>query len=251
MLTIEQSLRQFCRLLTADRLFGDEIVAVVLEKDSEDESGSEIRVAAFRRLLKIWALAHETKDAAPNFTNMKLLASAGPPPSNIQTALLLSDVLQLPEKEIFEIVEPTENSVTEMVVTGRVMHASKAKGKTIIVEDEPIIASDLRYIVEQLGATVAGVAPTASKAIELIVRNKPDLILTDYNLMDEKTGIDVVAETRQVHQCPVIFVTAFPEKVLEGLEGEPDVVIGKPYTLDGIKAAVAQSLAAHRLEIIE
>lgn len=251
MLTTEQSLRQFCRLLTADRLFGDEIVAITLAEDIPGENEAQKRVEAFKRLLSFWAMAYEARETAPNFTDLSLLASAGAPPSKIQTALLLSDVLQMPEKDIAQILAPTDSSVTELVVTGRVMHASRAKGKTIIVEDEPVIASDLRYIVEQLGATVAGTAESADKAVDLITRNKPDLILTDYNLVDEKTGIDVVEESRKVHQCPVVFVTAFPEEVLSGRDGEPDVVIGKPYTLDGIKAAVVQSLTARRLEILK
>lgn len=251
MLTTEQSLRQFCRLLTADRMFGDEIVAMTLKDKTSKQDDKEERITAFRRLLSFWAMAYEARETAPNFSDLRLLASAGPPPSKIQSALLLSDVLQLPEKEIADILAPCENSVTEMVITGRAMHASRARGTTVIVEDEPIITSDLRFIVEQLGATVAATANSADKAIDLIVRNKPDLILTDYNLVDEKTGIDVVAESRKTHQCPVVFVTAFPDDVLNGLDGEPDIVIGKPYTLDGIKAAVVQSLSAQRLETLE
>lgn len=251
MLTTDQYLRQFCRLLTADRFFGDEIVAMTTAQDSEDADEETRRIAAFRRLLGFWRLSYESAETAPSFSNEKLLASAGPPPSKFQTALLLADVLQLPEKEIAEIVAPAENSVTEMVVTARIMHASKAKGDVVIIEDEPVIASDLRYIIEQLGAKVRGAAASGKKAIELIRKHKPDLILADYNLVGEKTGVDVIEETRDDHNCPVVFITGFPEKVLEGLEGEPDVVIGKPYTLDGVRAAVAHGLTAPRMEIID
>ncbi|NNL90583.1 MAG: response regulator, partial [Marinicaulis sp.] len=227
---------------------GDEVVEIVFHHAAS--IGNEIKpddnVTAFRTLNEMWREAHELDDYAPPFTNAALMQSLGEPPSKIQMSLLLHDVLGLGDKEIAEIIAPASNSVTELIVSGRVMHASRADGVVIIIEDEPVIASDLRSIVERLGGYVAGVAAKAEKAVSLIKKHKPDLVLADYNLIGEKTGVDVVAESRDVHDCPVIFVTGFPETVLEGKDIEPDVVIGKPYSHEGIAAAVSHCLSVER-----
>ena len=252
MLTVEQEFRQFCRLLVADRLFGDELTAY-FERDAAEAGGAGKvrRVELFRKFLEEWSRNYYASEAPAPFTTASMMYSAGPPPPKTAVALLLNDVLHFNQQEIAEIIAPTENSVTELIVTGRVIHASAAEGSAIIIEDEALIAADLSQIIQSLGVNVRGVAHDARMAAKLIESKKPDIILADFNLEDEKTGADVVNECRAFHDCPVIFVTGFPEQALKGSEREPDVVIGKPYTIESIKAAVAHCLSNERLRVAD
>jgi CheY-like chemotaxis protein len=250
-ISTQKVIRQFCRLVLADRLFGDEVAAAVAPESEDDGSTPESRVKAFRRLFKTWSEAYATGDENEPFSDRYLLASAGEPPGKTLSAVLLNDVLELPSAEVDQILAPSKNSSTELVVTGRVMHAAQATGSIVIIEDEPLIASDLRDIVEKMGVDVLAVTGSGEKAIELIKKKKPDLVLTDYHLTGAMNGLDVIRGCRDVHDCAVVFVTGFPETVLEGEDGEPDVVIGKPYTMVAIRAAVAQCLKIGRRSVIE
>lgn len=240
-------LRSFCRLLLSERLFGDELVdAAFGGKSPLGESTSQERIRAFRHLLDEWHRLAARSEPLEPFSDAALMASAGSPPSDAQAALLMSDVLNLRLAEIEAILAPQEKSVMELVLEGRSRLPTSADGSIAIVEDEVLIALDLKCIVEGLGASVEGLASTAAEALQLIDRHRPDVVVADYLLRDAETGIDLVEQVREIHDCTTIFVTAFPETVLQGLEHEPDVVLSKPYASDGIRAAVAQALSVPR-----
>lgn len=250
MLTVEQQFRQFCRLLVSDRLFGDELTGYF--RRDEDPAGAKrepalTRAALFRRFLDDWSRLHAAQDEPAPFTTEAMMRAAGPPPPKTSVALLLSDIFRFDKDEIAEVVGPSANSVTELIVTGRVIHAGHAKGGAVIIEDEALIASDIAQIIESIGVAVMGVAHNAKAGAALIESKRPDIIIADFNLEDEKTGADVVNDSRAYHDCPVIFVTGFPELALQGSESEPDVVISKPYTVESIKAAVAHCLSVERV----
>ena len=59
-------------------------------------------------------------------------------------------------------------------------------------------------------------------------------------------GLDAVVRIKQDNDCPVIFITGYPDRVLQGDEVEPDFVISKPYTTDNVRAAVVHCLDARR-----
>ena len=240
-------LRSFCRLLLSERLFADELVEAAFGGVSRiDENTSQERVRAFRHLLDEWHRVAAKSEPIQPFSDAALIASAGSPPSDTQAALLMSDVLNLALAEIEAILAPQEKSVMELILDGRSHLPTAAKGSVVIVEDELLIALDLKSIVEGLGASVTGLTGTAAEALQLVGEHRPSVVLVDYLLRDAETGIDLVEEIREVHDCTTIFVTAFPETVLRGMEHEPDVVLSKPYTSDGIRAAVAQGLSMPR-----
>nr|WP_281373792.1 response regulator [Parvularcula dongshanensis] len=118
--------------------------------------------------------------------------------------------------------------------------------RAVIVEDEPLIAADLRGILERMGVDVAGEARSADEAVRAARAALPAVILADYNLDGRATGIDAVLRIHQEHDCPVIFITGYPDRVLQGEEIEPDFVISKPYTPDNVRAAVVHCLDARR-----
>ena len=112
----------------------------------------------------------------------------------------------------------------------------------MIIEDEPIIAMDLEFIVESLGHRVVGIARTEQEAIQLAMRTKPELVLADIQLADGSSGIDAVNRILATKNLPVIFITAFPERLLTGERTEPTFLITKPFLPDMVKALVSQAL---------
>ena len=99
----------------------------------------------------------------------------------------------------------------------------------LIIEDEPIIAMDIEELVQNCGHNVVGVATTEAEAVKLAELHKPGLILADINLGIGGDGTSAVARIMQHHYAPVIFVTAYPERLLTGEDLEPAYVITKPF----------------------
>jgi CheY-like chemotaxis protein len=112
----------------------------------------------------------------------------------------------------------------------------------MIIEDEKIIALDLKSIVEEMGHNVCGMAQREGEAIALAAKTKPHLILADIELKDGGNGIVAVREILQSTDVPVIFITAYPEYLLTGNAPEPTFIITKPFNRDTIKAAISQAL---------
>ena len=102
-------------------------------------------------------------------------------------------------------------------------------------------------MVSEYNAVVFKVAGTASKpqikeAIEAIRREQPGLVLADIHLADGSSGIDAVNEILEQCSPPVIFITAYPERLLTGERPEPTFLISKPYDPAAVKAMVSQVL---------
>jgi CheY-like chemotaxis protein len=113
----------------------------------------------------------------------------------------------------------------------------------MIIEDEAIIAMDIESIVAEMGHRVTGVARTRDEAVKLGKADVPDLILADIQLADNSSGIDAVNDLlRDLGNRPVIFITAFPERLLTGDKPEPAFLISKPYTVDQVVSAVSQAM---------
>ena len=67
-------------------------------------------------------------------------------------------------------------------------------------------------------------------------------MLADIQLADGSSGLDAVNEFLRMFPVPVIFVTAFPERLLTGLKPEPTFLISKPFQANGLKAVISQAL---------
>jgi CheY-like chemotaxis protein len=127
-------------------------------------------------------------------------------------------------------------------VAVREMEAS-VQGAVLVIEDEAIIAMDIAAIVEGMGHTVTGNARTHTEAVAMAAADRPDLILADIQLADNSSGVEAVNEIlAQFGEIPVIFITAFPERLLTGERPEPAFLINKPYTEEQVRSAVSQAM---------
>ncbi len=91
----------------------------------------------------------------------------------------------------------------------------------LIIEDEPLISLQLEELVTGMGNEVVGIATTHEEAVELFNATRPGLVLADIQLADGSSGIDAVNEILEHFPVPVIFITAFPERLLTGERPEP------------------------------
>src|SRR5262249_29488601 len=105
-----------------------------------------------------------------------------------------------------------------------------------------VIAADIEALVTELGHHVTDIAATRSEAVDAVGRQTPGLVLADIQLADGSSGIDAVKDILQRMDVPVIFITAFPERLLTGGRPAPTFRTTKPFQPETVKAAIGQAL---------
>jgi signal transduction histidine kinase len=126
------------------------------------------------------------------------------------------------------------------------------EGKDIlIVEDENIVALDMRMRLEAMGYRVIDVVDTGSLAIERATTLEPDLVLMDIKLKGDQDGIEVAGQLREHAEIPVIFVTAFTdERTLQRAKhASPYGYIVKPFHERELRIAIELALYKHQYEL--
>ncbi|MBL8968231.1 MAG: response regulator [Spirochaetaceae bacterium] len=121
----------------------------------------------------------------------------------------------------------------------------------LIVEDENIVALDMKMRLEALGYAVAGVVDTGPAALEAMVASPPDLVLMDIKLKGEVDGIETARIARERVEVPIIFVTAFTdEKTLERAKlASPYGYIVKPFHERELRIAIELALYKFQFEL--
>jgi CheY-like chemotaxis protein len=239
--------RQFSRAVFADRLIGDELMRMTMARVSIDPASSSSSVVdVMSAFMHSWRMALKERPARPVlFSDAALIDALPEPPDDGRLLLLMCDVMGLMPHQAAQVID-LEGDARALLRRARHDLRIERRARAVVVEDEPLIAADIRAILERLGVEVAGEASSAAEAVRVATDSKPDIILADYNLDGRDTGIDAVLEINETHDCPVVFITGFPDRVLQGDEIEPDFVISKPYTPDNVRAAVVHCLDARR-----
>ena len=244
-------LRRFARALAGSQAAGDAYVAATLEVLIEDPSlfdrGIDPRVALYQTFVGLWnSVDVNLKPDGPSGLASPLdrkLESITPLP---RQAFLLCSVEGFSPSEASMILKTGEAEIDSLLhVAGREIAAQVATD-VLIIEDEPMIAMDLESIVEGLGHRVNAVARTHKEAVKAAESHKPGLVLADIQLADGSSGLDAVNEILASFEVPVIFITAYPDRLLTGERPEPAFLITKPYQPDTVKAIVSQALFFER-----
>ncbi|WP_048190133.1 response regulator [Methanobacterium sp. SMA-27] len=112
--------------------------------------------------------------------------------------------------------------------------------KILIVEDEIIMANDLKQQLEEIGYEVVGITGNGEDAIKKTGETKPDIILMDIVLKGEIDGIETTQQIRNLYNIPVIYLTSnYDDKILErAAKTYPAGYITKPYDHIGIHTAI-------------
>jgi DNA-binding NtrC family response regulator len=122
--------------------------------------------------------------------------------------------------------------------------------RVLIVEDEAIVALDIRRQLESLGYEVVGTAATSQKAREMARQSLPDIVLMDIHLADGGDGIETARQIRCDRPVPVVFLTAYadPETLTRAKETQPYGYIVKPFHEDDLRTTVEIALHKGRID---
>ena len=240
-------LRRYARALTGSQETGDRYAAMTLEAMLEDEatlaSASDPRVSLFRAFHLVWSSAGAPLGDPDSRLSQRAQGHMAGLTPNTREALLLNAIEGFRFEDIALIMDVTPAEASELVQIAKREMAKSVSGAVLIIEDEAIIAMDIQMIVTEMGHRVTGIARTRTQAVDLAARDKPDLILADIQLADNSSGIDAVNDIlKQFDEIPVIFITAFPERLLTGDKPEPAFLIAKPYAEDQVRSAVSQAM---------
>ncbi|MDX2201834.1 MAG: response regulator [Hyphomicrobiaceae bacterium] len=241
-------LRRFARALTGSQSRGDAYVVALLEALVAEPSafGTDIspRASLYRAFTKVWGsvslnLQKEPVDADPQGLVDKRIESLTPLP---RQAFLLSAVEEFSISDIAAILSQTELQVRRLIDEAGREIADQIAARVMIIEDEPLIALDIETLVTEIGHEVVGIARTREEAVVLAGRKHPGLVLADIQLADGSSGIDAVNDILASAEVPVIFITAYPERLLTGARAEPAFLITKPFKPEMVKAVISQAL---------
>jgi CheY-like chemotaxis protein len=242
--------RRYARALTGDQSTGDNYVRVALEAlaAGERQLSPEMtpRVALYHVFHAIWSSTgarledssglETTEDASSRLMRIA--------PRSRQ-AFLLTALEGFTPSEAAQILSSDAHSVERLIGEAQAEIDAELATDVLIIEDEAIISADIESLVRELGHRVTATATTHDEAVDAVARHRPGLVLADIQLADGSSGIDAVKDILKRFDVPVIFITAFPERLLTGERPEPTFLITKPFQPETVKAAISQALFFH------
>jgi CheY-like chemotaxis protein len=242
-------LRRFARALTGSQEGGDAYVLAMLEtmaETGERFEGEDARRGLFGALLRTWQSVPINRQAAHDPHPEGIAGAADrslermTPRPRVAFLLHALEGFSIDDTAAIMGIE-LEEAAALQTQAGREI-AAMITTSVLIIEDEPLIAVDLEMLVTDLGHTVTDVARTHREALASIKRTEPGLVLADIRLADGSSGLDAVADILTYCNVPVIFITAYPERLLTGQRPEPTFLITKPFRTDVVKAIISQAL---------
>jgi DNA-directed RNA polymerase specialized sigma24 family protein/CheY-like chemotaxis protein len=245
--------RRYARALTGDQTTGDNYVRATLEAiaagERQLESTASPRVALYQVFHAIWASAGakleprgDEEDATASPDAVQRLMRIAP---RSRQAFLLTALEGFTPAEAAQILGVGFSDVERLIAQAQTEIDAELATDVLIIEDEPVIAADIEALVKELGHNVSDIVATRSEAVEAARRSAPGLVLADIQLADGSSGVDAVKDILMEHDAPVIFITAFPERLLTGERPEPTFLITKPFQPETVKAAIGQALFFH------
>lgn len=238
------SLKRYARALAGDQQRADAAVHATLAsiRDSETETGSGgYRELLYARFSSVWnelhheapAIAMSSSSAADRLRDL---------PSIARQAFLLFAVEDFNDAQIGRILGVDLARVAQLKQSARAVLTDNLATDALIIEDELFIAADLEEIMQSLGHRVIAIERTRKAAVEAARKQRPGIILADIQLADGSNGIDAVNDMLSEFDVPVVFITAYPERLLTGIRPEPAFVLTKPFKAETVRAVVSQAL---------
>ena len=241
-------LRRYARALTGSQATGDAFVRATLEAALADDALKASleggRVPLYAAFNKVWASAYmdvpdaegETGRAGAAQDRLKSIT-----PLNRQ-ALLLTTLEDFSVDQAAEIMEVEPEAIERLVQEAVSEIDRESSTSVLIIEDEPLISMQLEDLVTSLGHDICGTAATRTQAQEVVAEKTPGLVLADIQLADGSSGLDAVDDILSISSVPVIFITAYPERLLTGDRPEPTYLVTKPFQEQTVRAAISQAL---------
>lgn len=238
-------LRRYARALTGSQSLGDaavrETLEALLEAPDEWNEHTPVKTELFRTFHRIW-----------NSNMIAPLESRGRSgvisefPVERRQSLLLTTVEGFELQDVSTILGLSASEISAHVREARSAIEDAMSARILIIEDESIIALHIKQIVESLGHDAIAIVRTRAEAVAKAREARPELVLADISLADGSSGIDAVKDILAEQEVPVIFITAFPERLLTGERPEPTYLITKPFEPETVIATIGQALLMHR-----
>jgi DNA-directed RNA polymerase specialized sigma24 family protein len=251
-------LRRYARALTGSQARGDEYIRVCLETLLEEprriSTDSSIRLQLFRLFHDVWTIVDSAlpqAEAGGDRMDSLVKARLEALPPRERQALLLVQLERFSVDQTAQILQVSEKEIRRLLEQAREDLKRQAATTVLVIEDEPIIALDIAGIVRDMGHTVVGIASRQNDAIAMARSTRPGLVLADIQLEEGGSGIAAVQEILRSIDVPVIFVTAYPEKLLTGTRAEPTYLVTKPFEPDVLKVTISQALSFQPPEKVE
>ncbi len=243
-------LRRYARALTGGQHIGDELVRATLENALADPDVRERlkggRVPLYAEFTRHWQNAVAGKADQPVGASSREVAAVAHLSSlapRHREALLLIAMEEFTAAQAGRIMGVSAAEAAELAHAGKRDIARETATDVLIIEDEPLISMQLEQIVASMGLTVSGTATTRAQAIQSAATDRPGLVLADIQLADGSSGLDAVADIlARFPNLPVIFITAYPERLLTGDRPEPTYLLSKPFHEDAVRATISQAL---------
>lgn len=238
-------LRRYARALTGSQPLGDaavrETLEALLEAPEEWDKNAEVKVELFRIFHRIWdsnvitpLVSHGRSGVIAQFPIMR------------RQSLLLTSVEAFTIDDVAVILGVSKDDVRQDVEAARSAIEDALPARVLIIEDESVIALHIKQVIESLGHETIAIVRTRTEAVAKARDERPELVLADISLADGSSGIDAVKDILAEQTVPVIFITAFPERLLTGERPEPTYLITKPFEQETVIATIGQALLMHR-----
>lgn len=246
-------LRRYARALTGSQTTGDAFVRATLEAALADAdlqaSLASGRVPLYRAFNKVWSSAYldvagNDNAGSADTDDLEVAAQArltAITPLNRQ-ALLLTTLEDFSVGEAAQIMDLEPAQVAGLIQEAVDDIERESSTSVLIIEDEPLISMQLEDLVRSLGHEICGMAATRSQAQQIVAQHRPGLVLADIQLADGSSGLDAADDILAIADVPVIFITAYPERLLTGDRPEPTYLITKPFQESTVRAAISQAL---------
>lgn len=246
-------LRRYARALTGDQESGDHLVRATLSSALTDNDIKAMlengRTGLYRAFTQIWNHSHHlsqndekqgrTDEHDHEGAAQERLGAIAP---TSRQALLLTTLEGFSPEDTASILGLDSDTVRQLVQEAVAEIDKETATNVLIIEDEPLISMQLENLVTKLGHEICGTAATRTQSQEVVAKQTPGLVLADIQLADGSSGLDAVDDILTNSSVPVIFITAYPERLLTGDRPEPTYLITKPFEEKTVRAAISQAL---------
>ena len=114
------------------------------------------------------------------------------------------------------------------------------KTKILVVEDETIVALDIKSALKKIGFEVTNTVTNHDDAIKSVQANKPDIILMDIHLENSKDGIETAQDIQKIENIPILYLSAFSddETIDRAVQTNPLGYLTKPFKREELKTTI-------------
>jgi CheY-like chemotaxis protein len=254
--TMLPRLRRYARAATGSVAAGDAalaeslpgIAAALRENDDQANDGQApgpLHRGALQRALAALVRVLDAPRVVPLPVGGTVADAVAALPRDARHALLLTLVEGLREDEAAAVLGRTVEAIRQSLASARATLWPLQPARVLIIEDEPLIASHIASVVEELGHAVCGLAADETEAWLAARRMRPELILADLDLGAGGNGLEIARRIVANDDVPVVLVTGDPSAV----PSAHALVVRKPYREAALRAAIGRALAGRHAAV--